>query len=105
MDSDKMSDDDDKNIIFQGRGIPMEYMVLDWDKLYPSQQMNVNYAKGGVAGYERLVNKVAKNYEGKNVPRKYQSEYGKIYNKEEAKEVGYKVATKVYGMPLAKMKK
>lgn len=47
MDSDRMSDDDDKNIIFQGRGIPMEYMVLDWDKLYPSQQMNVNYAKGG----------------------------------------------------------
>lgn len=280
MDSDKMSDDDDKNIIFQGRGIPMEYMVLDWDKIYPSQQMNVNYAKGGemaeggaveeefiqkdkenkysdkypvitaynnfqkiyishikipifkrgtqigrfsvegtgdtkkkafenlqkeydkylensityiknhkrnfdgigdntimnisgmptdlfiitfeykdggenklgksrsiealdedeavekfrdqfhsfegvrpkiisvqkfadggmmakggVTGYERLVKKVAKNYEGKNVPRKYQSEYGKTYNKEEAKEVGYKVATKVYGMPLAKMKK
>jgi hypothetical protein len=63
------------------------------------------YAKGGLMGYERLVKKVAKNYEGKSVPKKYQSEYGKTYDKGEAKEVGYKVATKVYGMPLAKMKK
>ena len=87
-----------------GRNFKVEKRDNGWVVTYEFS-MTDKMAKGGVAGYERLVKKVAKNYEGKNVPRKYQSEYGKTYNKEEAKEVGYKVATKVYGMPLAKMKK
>lgn len=37
MDSDRMSDDDDKNIIFQSRGIPLQYLVIEKD----------SYAKGG----------------------------------------------------------
>lgn len=61
------------------------------------------FAKGGVTGYERLVKKVAANYEGKAVPSKYQSKYGKRYDADEAKKVGYAVATKVYGKPMARM--
>jgi hypothetical protein len=53
-------------------------------------------AMGGGIGFEKLSNKVAKNYEGDKVAPKYQHEYGKTYSKEEAKEVGDKVAGKVY---------
>jgi hypothetical protein len=61
------------------------------------------YAKGGDIGFEKLANKVAKNYEGDKVKPKYQKEYGKTYDKAEAKEVGNKVAAKVYRQQLAKM--
>jgi len=53
-------------------------------------------AKGGGIGFEKLSNKVAKNYEGDKVAPKYQHEYRKTYSKSEAKEVGDKVAGKVY---------
>lgn len=52
--------------------------------------------EGGGIGFEKLSNKVAKNYEGKKVAPKYQHEYGKTYSKLEAREVGDKVAGKVY---------
>jgi hypothetical protein len=64
-----------------------------------------HYAKGGSIGFEGLSKKVASNYEGKEVPKKYQSEYGKTYSKEEAKEVGDKVAAKVYRQQMGKMEK
>lgn len=51
--------------------------------------------------FEKLSNKVAKNYEGKRVKPQYQKEYGKVYSKEEAKEVGNKVAGKVKAMQKA----
>jgi hypothetical protein len=63
------------------------------------------YAKGGKIGFEGLSNKVAKNYEGKKVAPKYRKEYGETYDKKEAKEVGDKVASKVYRQQLAKMEK
>jgi hypothetical protein len=56
----------------------------------------LKYGKGGGMDFEKLSNKVAKNYEGDKVAPKYQHEYGKRYSKEEAKEVGDKVAGKVY---------
>jgi len=60
-------------------------------------------AKGGkVKGFDALSKKVAARYEGKKVPSKFQKEYGKTYDKEEAKEVGDKVAAKVYRLQLAK---
>jgi hypothetical protein len=59
-------------------------------------------AEGGRIGFEALSKKVAKRYEGKEVPTKYRSEYGSRYDKEEAKEVGDKVAAKVYRMQLGK---
>lgn len=53
-------------------------------------------AEGGGIGFEKLSNQVAKEYEGDKVAPEYQGEYGKTYSKEEAKEVGDKVAGKVY---------
>tara|TARA_R110000803_G_scaffold16317_1_gene44734 strand:+ start:16066 stop:19092 length:3027 start_codon:yes stop_codon:yes gene_type:complete len=61
------------------------------------------YEKGGRLGFDGLAKKVAKRYEGKAVKPKYQEEYGKTYSKEEAMEVGRKVAAKVYGQQQAKM--
>jgi hypothetical protein len=54
---------------------------------------------GGISNFERLSRVVAKNYEGKSVKPKYQKEYGKVYSKDEAKEVGNKVAGKMKMMP------
>jgi hypothetical protein len=50
---------------------------------------------GGISDFERLSKVVAKNYEGKRVKPKYQKEYGKVYSKDEAKEVGTRVAGKM----------
>jgi hypothetical protein len=60
-------------------------------------------ADGGSIGFEALSKKVASRYAGKNVKPKYQKEYGKTYDKAEAKEVGDKVAAKVYRMQQGKM--
>lgn len=65
---------------------------------------STEYAKGGKIGFKGLSEKVAARYKGKKVPAKYQSEYGKTYDAEEAKEVGNKVAAKVYRQQLAKKK-
>ena len=54
------------------------------------------FKEGGGIGFKGLSDKVAKRYEGKKVAPKYQGEYGKRYSKSEAKEVGNKVAGKVY---------
>ena len=68
-------------------------------------RLKYQYAKGGRLGFDGLAKKVAKRYEGKPVKSKYQKEYGKTYSKEEAIEVGRKVAAKVYGQQQANMKK
>jgi len=47
-------------------------------------------------GFKALAKKVADRYSGKAVPTKYQSEYGTRYSPAEAREVGNKVAAKVY---------
>ena len=60
------------------------------------------YAKGGKIGFDGLAKKVAKNYSGKKVPKKFQNQYGKTYSPAEAKEVGDKVAGSVYKMQQAK---
>jgi ppGpp synthetase/RelA/SpoT-type nucleotidyltranferase len=60
------------------------------------------YAKGGKIGFDALSDKVARRYKGKKVDKEYQDEYGKTYDAQEAKEVGDKVAGKVYRQQLAK---
>jgi hypothetical protein len=50
---------------------------------------------GGISNFERLSRVVAKNYEGNRVKPQYQKDYGKVYNKSEAKEVGNRVAGKM----------
>jgi hypothetical protein len=62
------------------------------------------YARGGKIGFEGLAKKVAKRYVGKKVSKEYQAEYGKTYDAKEAKEVGNKVAGKVYKQQVAKKK-
>ena len=47
-------------------------------------------------GFDTLAKKVASRYSGKAVAPKYQGEYGKRYSPAEAREVGNKVAAKVY---------
>jgi hypothetical protein len=57
------------------------------------------YGKGGrISKFDKLSNKVAKQYEGKPVKKEYQDEYGKTYSKAEAQEVGDKVAGKMKAM-------
>ena len=58
--------------------------------------MKEKLAKGGNIGFEKLSDKVAARYAGKSVAPEYQDEYGKRYDRSEAKEVGDKVAGKVY---------
>jgi DNA repair protein RadC len=59
-------------------------------------------AKGGRMGFKALSEKVASHYAGKSVPTKYQPEYGKFYDADEAKTVGNKVAAKVYRLQQGK---
>lgn len=93
--------------------IQIENIVTDW--YYESgdlerMRMELNrygeheYAKGGKIGFEGLAKKVAKRYVGKKVSKEYQAEYGKTYDAKEAKEVGNKVAGKVYKQQVAKKK-
>jgi len=71
--------------------------------LNPENFWQGKMAKGGSIGFEGLSKKVAARYEGKNVKAKFQKQYGKTYDKAEAKEVGDKVAAKVYRMQQGKM--
>ena len=65
------------------------------EKEYNKPFYDDDFEKGGKIGFEGLVKKVAKNYEGKKVKPKFQDEYGKTYDKEEAMQVGRAVAGKV----------
>jgi hypothetical protein len=47
---------------------------------------------GGKTTFKEKATAIAKNFEGKKVEPKYQKEYGKVYDKAEAKEVGNKIA-------------
>ena len=83
--------EDSKNFLeeMQKQGYTFEY-GLD-NEPYDLRKMS----KGGKIGFEGLAKKVAKNYEGKKVKPKFQDEYGKTYDKEEAMQVGRAVAGKV----------
>lgn len=52
----------------------------------------MGYAGGGKTTFKEKATAIAKNFEGKKVEPKYQKEYGKTYDKAEAKEVGNKIA-------------
>jgi hypothetical protein len=63
---------------------------------FNSDMIRYKFKKGGKIGFNALAKKVAAAYKGKRVKAKYQSQYGKTYSAAEAKEVGNKVAAKVY---------
>lgn len=69
---------------------------LLFEKELTEAEYSEYFEKGGKIGFEGLAKKVAKEYEGDKVKPEYQAEYGKTYDKEEALEVGKKVAAKVY---------
>ena len=75
------------------------YVVVSYEFIKPKE-----FAKGGKIGFKGLAKKVAKRYVGKKVSKEYQAEYGKTYDAKEAKEVGNKVAGKVYQQQVAKKK-
>lgn len=52
----------------------------------------MEYEGGGKTTFKQKATAIAKNFEGKKVEPKYQKEYGKTYDKAEAKEVGNKIA-------------
>jgi hypothetical protein len=89
----------EERIPISGAGIVKLYSMLDG---VVDAMAHNRLAKGGKIGFKALSEKVAKNYAGKSVPAKYRKEYGKRYDKGEAKEVGNKVAAKVYRSQLAK---
>ena len=56
------------------------------------EELKKSYAGGGKTTFNEKATAIAKNFEGKKVEPKYQKEYGKTYDKAEAKEVGNKIA-------------
>ena len=80
-----VADDGGNDYMYSGsKGEVMKSLREDYKK---------SFADGGA--FQKLSDKVAKNYEGKRVKPQYQKDYGKVYSKSEAKEVGDKVAGKV----------
>lgn len=63
------------------------------------------FKKGGKIGFQGLAKKVATAYKGKKVKPKYRKEYGATYSASEAKEVGNKIAAKVYRLQQSKKAK
>lgn len=65
----------------------------------------MGYAGGGKTTFKEKATSIAKKFEGKKVEPKYQKEYGKTYDKAEAKEVGNKIAGSQKAKYDAKMSK
>jgi antirestriction protein len=82
-----------KPILKKGVKVTKKYGKIAIKKSKPIVKKGIEKAK---IGFDALVKKVAKRYEGSAVQKKYQELYGKIYSKKEAEEVGRKVASKVY---------
>lgn len=64
----------------------------EWMMKHNSSREARAYAGGGKVSFKDKARAIAKKFEGKRVEPKYQKEYGKVYSKAEAKEVGNKIA-------------
>lgn len=64
----------------------------EWMMKHNSSREARAYAGGGKVSFAEKSKAIAKKFEGKRVEPKYQKEYGKVYDKDEAKEVGNKIA-------------
>jgi len=95
---DKIAEIRSKAIQYYEKNGDKQYSLGELDKVLSivSNSISDKFAKGGSIGFKGLSNKVASRYEGKKVPQRFQSIYGKTYSQSEAKEVGNKVAGKVY---------
>jgi hypothetical protein len=63
-----------------------------WVKKSALKSFKQKFEGGGKTNFKEKATAIAKNFEGKKVKPKYQKEYGKTYDKAEAKEVGNKIA-------------
>lgn len=63
-----------------------------WVKKSALKSFKQKFEGGGKTTFKEKSTAIAKNFEGKKVKPKYQKEYGKVYDKAEAKEVGNKIA-------------
>jgi hypothetical protein len=63
-----------------------------WVEKSALKSFNKKFEGGGKTTFKEKATAIAKNFEGKKVEPKYQKEYGKTYDKAEAKEVGNKIA-------------
>jgi hypothetical protein len=77
---------DEKNPKFYRRGTPLIYITLE--RYYYEVR---EFAKGG-ATFDDKVRAIKRNLVGKNVPKDYQGEYGKKYDKDEAEESARRIA-------------
>jgi hypothetical protein len=101
---DKLSISQRKNLLdsqedLEEYGNHSEIAEDDWDELddYVTDVLENHfkskmYAGGGKTTFKEKATAIAKNFEGKKVEPKYEKEYGKTYDKAEAKEVGNKIA-------------
>jgi len=80
-------------------GLPIVRKEEILNQIYKNSEI-LEYSKGGA--FEKLSNRVAKEYVGDAVAPKYQRNYGKRYDKEEAKEVGNKIVGKMVSMGMDK---
>ncbi len=81
---------------------PLKFKHQSKSKVAPSTQKEIDerglfkpfskFEGGGKTTFKEKATAIAKNFEGKKVEPKYQKEYGKVYDKAEAKEVGNKIA-------------
>jgi len=91
-----------EGVVLDHKQVPTNHFVIFDDSNDVAYEFSDKYAKGGVTPFVKLSNQVAERYEGKAVPAKYKKLYGERYSKKEAKQVGDKVAAKVYRQQLAK---
>lgn len=80
--------DDDKNPVFESKGIQAKYILLSEKE---------KYAKGGKIKKKRVrfvdkVESIADRLEGTKVPKRLKKDYGGRYNREEAEEAGRRIA-------------
>ena len=93
------SNNDDNRILWDSDDYVIGLVPNDGDEVkvryedIVSINKNPNYMiDGGKTTFDEKATAIAKNFEGKKVKPKYQKEYGKTYDKAEAKEVGKRVA-------------
>lgn len=65
-------------------------VTYNFKKFFPYKSKS-KFEVGGKTTFKEKATAIAKKFEGKRVEPKYQKEYGKVYDKEEAKEVGNKI--------------
>jgi hypothetical protein len=79
---------------YKGKEMTKYYFLNEDNAKKFAEKLNSGsfFMSGGKTTFKEKVTAIAKNFEGKKVKAKYQKEYGKTYDKAEAKEVGNKIA-------------